>query len=71
MDEEICHKGCVEELLGIHPERVCCALALCCSVPDEAFHEAQEPRLVLDVRDGVEVHGAREVHGVERLDLVS
>ena len=71
MVEEICDKSCVEELLGIHPERVCRALALCCGVPDEALNEAQEPRLVLDVCDGVEVHGTREIHGVERLDLVS
>ncbi|GEM_PF-4756030 len=71
MVEEVCHKGRIEELLGVHPERVCRALALCCGVPDEAFNEAQESRLVLDIGDGVEVHGAREVHSVERLDLVS
>ena len=71
MQKEVGDEGRVEELLGVLPERVPCMVLVAGGVLDEALHEAQRRRLAVDVGDGVEVHGACEVYGVECLDLVA
>ena len=46
-------------------------LVVALGVADEAFDEAEDVRLALDVGDGVVVEGSAEVYGVEGLYLIS
>lgn len=69
--DEVGRERGVDQALGLLPVGVAFVVGLALGVGDDAAGEADDARLVAYVGYGVEAHGAREVDGVERADLVA
>ena len=69
--DEVGRERGVDQALGLLPVGVALVVGLALGVGDDAAGEADDARLVAYVGYGVEAHGAREVDGVERADLVA